>query len=107
MRRDDEHRWALVSDDDPDEHEVCLDCGAQRNRHGLIDERAKITGGWRLEPGDCIGGHPDPAMRRAERAVVRGLAAEYGKGQQVQMTLPDRIEIGCGGVVVTIRLDVS
>jgi hypothetical protein len=57
------------------------------------------------EPGDVIGGHPDPVMRRAERAVVRGLAAEYGKGQQVQATLPDRIEIGVGGVVVTIRRD--
>lgn len=56
-------------------------------------------------PGDVIGGHPDPLMRRAERGVVRGLAAEYGKGQQVQTTLRDRIEIGVGGVVVTIRFD--
>lgn len=54
-------------------------------------------------PGDHIGGHPDQVMRRAERAVVSGLAREYGKGQQAQVTLPDRIEIAAGGVVVTIR----
>lgn len=96
------HRWALVADEDPDEHEVCVDCGAQRNRHGAIPERATITGGWSLDLGECIGGHPDPEMRRVERAVVRGLASEFGKGQQCQVTLPDKIEIAVDCVLVTI-----
>lgn len=46
------HRWALVSEEDPLEHEVCITCGAQRNRNGPVDERAFITGGW-PSPMDC------------------------------------------------------
>jgi hypothetical protein len=40
------HRWVLVDDADEDETEFCSQCGAQRNRHGAIGERATITGGW-------------------------------------------------------------
>jgi hypothetical protein len=42
----DAHRWGLVSDEDDDEHEVCRLCGAQRNRHGRLAEKATISGGW-------------------------------------------------------------
>lgn len=47
------HRWCLVSDEDPDEHEVCIRCGAQRNNKGPLAERATITGGWPRK--DCDG----------------------------------------------------
>lgn len=46
-----DHRWVLVSDEDPDEHEVCVDCGKQRNRKGDDLPRATMTGGFRFE--DC------------------------------------------------------
>jgi protein gp37 len=41
-----EHRWGLVSDEDPNETEVCGECGRQRDRGGILRERAFITGGW-------------------------------------------------------------
>lgn len=42
----DPHAWALVSEEDPNETEVCSRCGAQRDRNGPIEKRAFITGGW-------------------------------------------------------------
>lgn len=45
------HRWVLISDDDEDETEMCIDCGALRDRHGPLAERATKTGGFRFE--DC------------------------------------------------------
>jgi hypothetical protein len=47
------HSWVLVSEQDPAETEVCLYCGAQRDRDGLLAERAGITHGWCLEPHQC------------------------------------------------------
>lgn len=46
------HRWVLVDDADPDETEFCDQCGAQRNKHGLLESRAWISGGWPSEV-DC------------------------------------------------------
>lgn len=41
-----DHVWILVSDEDEDQTEFCKECGAQRNRHGALPERATVTGGW-------------------------------------------------------------
>jgi hypothetical protein len=49
----DDHRWVLVADDDPNELEVCIDCGAQRNKEGVLSERAHLTGGWQERYEDC------------------------------------------------------
>lgn len=77
------HRWVLVDYDDPDEHEVCTRCGAQRNRHGRIEERAKITGGWPeadcdlraalITPDEafrCLSEGEQQAYRDAQQSVV-------------------------------------
>jgi hypothetical protein len=40
------HRWVLVSDEDENETKVCTRCGAQRDMHGALAVRAKISGGW-------------------------------------------------------------
>lgn len=58
-----------------------------------------------LEPGDTIGGHPDPMMRRVERVIVSGLRDEFGPGQQRQVTMSRFFEIAVGGVIVTVRRD--
>jgi hypothetical protein len=42
----DRHCWVLVDDEDPDETEICRRCGSQRNRHGRLTGKARITGGW-------------------------------------------------------------
>lgn len=41
-----EHEWGLISEEDPDETELCGRCGRQRDRGGILRERAFITGGW-------------------------------------------------------------
>lgn len=43
---DDPHSWALVDEADDSEGEVCLKCGAQRDKSGRLAERATTTGGW-------------------------------------------------------------
>jgi hypothetical protein len=47
------HRWALIDYDDPNDTEVCIECGAQKDKNGPIEGRASITGGWRAEPIDA------------------------------------------------------
>lgn len=70
----DPHQWVLIADDDPKETELCIACGAQRDKDGPLAERGQITGGWAVA--DCSGAqriaafdasrpaqHPDPAKR--------------------------------------------
>jgi hypothetical protein len=58
-----------------------------------------------LQPGDVVGGARTPDLRRVERAIVRGLADEFGKGWQFQVTLPDSFSIAITGtnVVIDVR----
>jgi hypothetical protein len=56
---------------------------------------------------DWEAANPRPEnLRRAERAIVRGLAAEFGKGKQSQYTSRDGFTIFIEGLeVVVTRLD--
>jgi hypothetical protein len=49
---EDGHVWVLVSEEDPLETEVCVNCGAQRNRNGELPF-ASVTGGWKRTYEDC------------------------------------------------------
>jgi hypothetical protein len=58
-----------------------------------------------LKPGDRIGGAHTPDLRRVERAIVRGLRDEFGKGMQHQLTHAEGFDIAIAGtdVIVEVR----
>lgn len=76
-----------------DAHEP--DCIFGRDPHSLLRKRLE----WEAA-------HPRPEpLRRAERAIVRGLAAEFGKGQQHQVTHETGFEIAIEGLIITVKLE--
>lgn len=57
-----------------------------------------------MRPGDTIGNDRSADMNRVERAIVRGLAKEFGKGQQHQVGGSNGFDIAVAGTDVIIRV---
>jgi hypothetical protein len=70
--------------------------------------QAAMTPG-RLQPGDTIGNDRSADMNRVERVIVRGLAAEFGKGKQRQHGDASGFSIAIDGtnVVIDVREEES
>lgn len=57
-----------------------------------------------MKPGDTIGNDRSPDMNRVERAIVRGLRDEFGKGQQHQVGDAAGFTIAVAGTDVVIKV---
>lgn len=93
------HQWVLIADDDPKETELCIACGAQRDKDGPLAERGQITGGWAVR--DCSGAQriaafdaarsEDEAMEAARIAAQENDASvercDFEKGWQARAAL--------------------
>lgn len=78
------HRWVLVSELDDLETEVCVQCGAQRDKNGPVAERAVITGGWPSADCDLVlpGGRSVDQILDDLRAEIDRQDRKYGPYQR-------------------------